>query len=76
MLRRCIKPRAAIRTVRCLGTTALGYAPLQERPAFCGAPVTAVAGAGVFHRTPMLLGQKKTARGMPPRPTTDKHRFD
>ena len=55
MLRRYVKPRAAIRTLRCLGTTALGYAPLQERPAFCGAPVTAVAGAGVFHRTPMLL---------------------
>jgi len=39
------------------------YATLLAKlqPAFCG--VTAVAGAGVFHRTPMLLGQKKTVRG-------------
>jgi len=36
MLRRCVKPAAAIRTMHCLGTTALGYAALQKQPAFCG----------------------------------------
>ena len=48
MLRRCIKPPAAIRNVRCVGTTALGYASLQERPALCSVPVTVVAGVGAL----------------------------